>query len=146
MKTIEASLPAGASRLAGAALLLLAAALPSAVLLLAPGCEVESASDPLISVSPQSVSLYEGQSREFVASGGGNYRWTLDKEGHGILSARAGERVVYTSTYDGGSTNEGPVAVILTVSGTVGGTTGTASNTATWSAEAFITHLVDEDE
>lgn len=68
------------------------------LLVLATGCEVDSASQN-IRVSPANVELSEGQSQEFTVSGGYDYRWSLANEGWGLLNPRVGARVVYVSRY-----------------------------------------------
>lgn len=103
------------------------------------GCEVESASDSLVSISPTSASLTEGQSQEFVASGADSYQWSTDSDSYGHLSAKTGDRVTYTSTYSSGS---GTVSVVLSVQGIIGGSTGGGTNSTEshWKAEAVISH------
>jgi hypothetical protein len=97
------------------------------------GCETESATSSLITVSPESARLAYGESQTFTAQGGRSYSWSLSSSSYGALSSRSGESVTYTSTYSGGSTN--PV-VSLTLTGTLGA----SGTTDTWFAEATIMH------
>lgn len=98
------------------------------------GCETESATSALITVSPESARLAYGESQTFTAQGGRSYSWALSSTSYGALSSRSGESVTYTSFYEGSSSTN-PV-VTLTVTGTLGA----SGTTDTWFAEATILH------
>ena len=120
MKTISPFLAAGCVLAAAAAAIIT-------------GCETESATSALITVSPESARLAYGESQTFTAKGGRSYSWELSSTSYGALSSRSGESVTYTSFYEGGGTN--PV-VTLTLTGTLGA----SGTTDTWFAEATILH------
>ncbi len=106
------------------------------------GCEVDSVSDNNLRIDPATATLRINESREFTASGGFEYTWTLENEEWGTLSARTGNRVVYTSLYDPGAEAEN-ARQVLTVSSTVESAAETNDNgsaTYTQTAEAIITH------
>lgn len=73
-----------------------------------------------LSVSPATATVKNGSSLTFVASGGSDYRWSLEDGSIGRLSSSSGSSVRYTATTDSGSQ-------ILTVTATVQGQTATAS-------------------
>jgi hypothetical protein len=82
------------------------------------GCDLDTAStSDSVSVEPSSATLAKGQSQEFVASGGYDYKWSLDDESAGTLSTRKGDRTVFTAL----SAPTGTV-VTLTVTSTIEGT------------------------
>lgn len=114
----------------------LAALLAAAILYV--GCETESATSQLVSVSPVSTQLKSGQSQEFVASGASSYTWRLDNGSYGHLSASTGERVVYTSDYSRGESNN--VTDTLIVNGVIDA----SSSGGVYSAQATIVHVADE--
>jgi hypothetical protein len=114
------------------------------------GCETESSSSSSVSISPSSATLYAGESREFTASGGDNYEWSLSSSDYGLLSTKSGGSTVYTSMYE---PDTGPaVAVTLKVVATIDGAgptskfTNDSGSTTTRSGEAVITHIGPESE
>jgi len=104
------------------------------------GCETESASDNNVRITPAAAIILIGEAIELIASGGFDYDWTLENEGWGALSARKGNRVIYTSNYDPGAETY-TSGQVITVTSTLGTDT-SGSNTLgyTQSAEAVITH------
>ena len=102
------------------------------------GCEASSANSP-ITVTPQSVVLYYGQSQQFIATGGYDYTWTLSDNSSGTLNPRTGPSVIYTYT---SSSTSGQVQTI-TVTSTIQGSAGSATNSASYtvSTSAYITQM-----
>ncbi|MBM4143945.1 MAG: hypothetical protein FJ225_10205 [Lentisphaerae bacterium] len=122
-------------------------------------CEVDSASGEII-ISPSSAALKKGESIQFTASGGFQYRWRLKNEKWGTLSARRGPSTVYTSLFDPrdclGCDAELEEPQILyadsyipdgmTQSGAAGGTNSvSAAGGVLGTGEAYITHLSERD-
>ncbi len=119
--------------------------------LLVIGCETDSATSPL-TITPAHVQLRRGQSQEFVAAGGYEYNWSIEKKGMGIL-ARTPEnnRVVYTAVT---APEEGTAIQVLRVvswiEGASGGTTVTNANGDSSrkpyrvQQEAYIIHLPED--
>jgi hypothetical protein len=116
---------------------LLAAA--GSILMVGTGCETDSAHDRL-RLSPESAVLSKGQSQEFVVSGGYTYTWSLASPEHGRLSARTGDRTVYTSTYT--PATNAVTQRVMTVTSTIEGSAASSTNAAAYSvsAEAIVTH------
>jgi len=114
--------------------------------LLLAGCETEPASSS-IRVTPSAVALRIGESVEFVASGGYDYRWSLgsdENQSLGILSTLRGDRTTYISLAT--PPNSNAVTRVLTVTSslpnTAGGTgTNAATTVSAWTDQAHITHL-----
>jgi hypothetical protein len=104
------------------------------------GCETESASENNVRITPAAAIVLIGQAIELIASGGFEYDWTLENEEWGTLSARKGNRVIYTSNFDPGADTYISRQVV-TVSSTLG-TDSSGSNTLGYiqSAEAVVTH------
>ena len=104
------------------------------------GCETESASENNVRISPAAAIVLIGEAIELIATGGFEYDWTLENETWGTLSARKGDRVIYTSNYDPGADTYSS-RQIVTVTSTLG-TDGSGSNTLGYaqSAEAIVTH------
>lgn len=128
--------------LVGAALLGLA--------LLQTGCEVDSATENNVSISPSSARLDVGESATFTASGGFDYEWSLadGKETWGTLSTRRGPTTTYTSRHTPATNAQDDVQVLTVTSfiqgqSSVSGTNGTAY---AQTAEAFIYHEAPEGE
>jgi hypothetical protein len=95
----------------------------SAVVVALVGCDVsdaKSASEP-ITVEPASAVLAKGQSQEFTASGGYDYRWTLSDQSVGVLNPRTGNRVVFTALKTGISSNALQTTVSIIVTSTIDG-------------------------
>jgi len=117
-------------------------ALAAAGLLVVWGCETEPANTQ-VRVTPSSVVLREGESAEFVASGGFDYTWSLDSQNThlGFLSTRTGDRTVYTSLASPGSNATDVVVRVLTVQSRVPTSTGTNAVPVEWTAAAHITQL-----
>jgi hypothetical protein len=110
--------------------------LAAVCLLLPAGCETESAAEgPRI--TPHSVSLRKGESAEFIASGGYEYTWSIENKSWALLSASAGDRVVYTSLYDPGDAEA--VQTLTVTSRIIGSSSTNATNVK--KAEAYIVHL-----
>ena len=119
--------------------------LAAACLLTICGCETDSANAPVY-ITPSSVSVAPGQSVEFTASGGYDYKWGLSDGTLGTLSTRSGPITVYTAGSHIGSTNA-TLAQVLTLTSTIagqatGGTITTNQTPYTAQAEAYITHSV----
>ena len=93
-------------------------------------------------VTPSSAQISKGQSIEFTASKGYEFQWRLEHEDWGILSARTGDKTVYTSTHDPAA---GAVdSQVLTVDSTITGTSGpSGSNGQSYvtSTDVFISHM-----
>ena len=104
------------------------------------GCETESASENNVRITPAAAIVLIGQAIELIASGGFEYDWTLENEEWGTLSARTGNRVIYTSNFDPGAETY-TSSQVVTVTSTLGTET-SGSNTLGYaqSAEAIITH------
>lgn len=65
------------------------------------GCETESASGRVITISPSYARLEKGNSLTLTASGGWDYRWLLETPTAGYLNKTTGSQVTYTATKDG---------------------------------------------
>jgi hypothetical protein len=110
---------------------LLAMAAGASLLIAGAGCEVESADSAdqaEIQVSPSSVTLHQGQSAEFTATGWQNYRWSLSIPDIGTLSHQTGDKTVYTAIVVTGTNTVQTLTCYSTVSGSNG--TSTVSGTA----------------
>ena len=104
------------------------------------GCETDSASEP-VRVSPNSVSIRQGQQIEFEAFDGYQYTWSLENDSWGTLSTRTGSRTTYTSTYTPAS-NSTEVTQILTCTSTIeGSATGSNATPYAVTGQATITHM-----
>jgi hypothetical protein len=104
------------------------------------GCEAQSA-NASISVEPSSAVLRMGESVEFTASGGYDYRWSLDDTTIGTLSNTTGPTTTYTSLVSPAEGTTLPQVLHCTsfIEGASGGTT---NNTATeTSVEVYINHI-----
>ena len=88
-------------------------------------CETSSTTDSP-KITPDSATLEEGQSIQFVASDGYDYSWSLNVTSYGSLSTRSGDRTTFTSSYTPG-TNGSEQTVELTLTSTIQGT-GTAED------------------
>jgi len=121
--------------------IILSLLLPAAAVLMITGCEVDSL-DQTITITPSSATVKEGQSVQFVAAGGYEYKWELssDEGGtvYGTLSARTGPSVVYKSIKEGSNFVE-TLKVTSTIPGSGEGSTNTTATTER-SATAYITH------
>lgn len=107
-------------------------------LILSGGCETEALTGR-INVTPSEVTISYGQSVTFTASGGYEYRWSLQNEDWGVLSSRTGSSVTYTSLYRP-ATNDVETQV-LTVTGTFAGSAGSSTGSvSTATGEAYIKH------
>jgi len=111
------------------------------------GCDSDSSSSR-ITVTPASATISEGQSIEFVASGGYEYTWSLTEyssgaEPYGRLSSKTGSRVTYTSLRNGSGAAE---VRVLTVTSTIEGADATNSSPGEWTTEAYITHVADGND
>ena len=106
------------------------------------GCETKSASESDLSIAPPSARVRIGQSVEFTASGGYDYKWSLDEDKgggvYGMLSTRTDNKTIYTSLREPGSN---VVVRVLTVKSTIPGASGGTNAPAIEVAEAYITHL-----
>ncbi len=111
----------------------------AAMLALLTGCDTESADSP-VSISPSSVTLRNGESAVFTASGGFEYAWGLDRNDLGTLNRRTGPTVTYTAFTDAVSTNTS-ATVVLIVTSTIQGAGASGTNTTSPTAEAYIQHL-----
>jgi hypothetical protein len=105
---------------------------------LLPGCENDS-DDSGLTITPNLVSLHNGDYADFTVSGGSNYTWSLQNPSWGTLSYVAGPTTRYTDNYDpGANANDFPIQV-LTVSATTPGTSNAQGSVAI--AQAAIEHL-----
>lgn len=96
------------------------------------GCETDSSSETVV-ISPQSVVVKRGQTVTFTASGGYDYRWSLDPDdGSGALNAFYGNSVIYTCLATNGTAPK-KIVVESTIEGSSSGTT----NTPSYSAKAY---------
>jgi hypothetical protein len=75
----------------------------------------------LLSVSPSTATLRQGESVTFTAGGGGIYTWTLETPAYGILSKSTGNQVKYTSQY--ASADGKSVVQKITITSDNGGST-----------------------
>jgi hypothetical protein len=107
--------------------------LGAAALVVLAGCETEPVSTMQVQVTPETATVYDGQSIEFTASGGVEYTWSLSDETLGILSTRHGAKTVYTSVKDANATQA------LTVTSFIPGSGGTNA-AANLTGQAFIYH------
>lgn len=106
------------------------------------GCEDEPIAGHAVEINPSYARVRLNQSVTLTASGGWNYRWTLDNRDAGTLSATTGRSVVYTARKEG-------VTQHVTVTGngsssTSSGSSGTndvASSSEIFSATATIEHV-----
>lgn len=96
-------------------------------LMLGTGCDTDSATSA-VSISPSSATMEVGQSREFVASGGYTYTWSLQDNAIGTLSSRTGDRVTYTAL-SAPSNGTQVITVTSTIPGSSSGSTSTGSST-----------------
>lgn len=64
------------------------------------GCETESASGRVITLSPSYARLEKGNSLTLTATGGWDYRWSLADGSKGFLDRTKGSQVTYTATKD----------------------------------------------
>jgi hypothetical protein len=107
------------------------------VLALFQGCEVESASDNSVEITPEYSAIDEGESVVLTASGGYSYEWSLEDTDWGVFSEKTDTTVRYTSTYQGTSDNE--VQTITLRSYIEGSSTSTNDTTYEQFAYAYIT-------
>lgn len=97
------------------------------------GCEADSASQA-VTITPQSVVVKKGQSVQFQASGGYDYKWSLSpNDGSGILNTKVGSTVIYTCIATNIGTYPKQIKVVSTIEGTSSGGT---SNSTPYSVEA----------
>lgn len=109
------------------------------------GCETEPAGSP-VNITPAYSTIRYGQSIQFTASGGYDYRWTLSDASIGTLSVNTGPSTIYTSLFRGGETNTTSgtgVSQTITVTSTIQGSSIDATNAtaAAQTATAIVTHL-----
>lgn len=132
-------------------LLLVAALMLGAMLLgvlLLVGCEVSSADEAEVAVSPQYAELSQNQSVTLTASGWDSYEWSLSNPSIGYLSSTRGPAVVYTvlspapTTTTGTGTNAVTTRTDLRQTVTVrAAISRTTNNTDIASGQAIIRHL-----
>lgn len=136
---------------------LVTAAAAAVCALIQTACEVDSATGEVI-VSPSSAALHKGDSIQFTASGGFEYKWRLKEEKWGMLSTRRGSSTVYTSLYDPRDCSTCDVDLDyqvvyadsyipdgVTVSGDGGAPTNSMTVGVLGTGEAYITHLSECD-
>lgn len=104
------------------------------------GCEVDSAAQK-VKINPDSATLRYGESVTLTAYNGYVYTWSLANETYGMLSARSGMTVTYTSYYDPPTPVVQVVRVTSSFSDNGGGSSSTNSSSSTNTAEAYITHI-----
>lgn len=116
-------------------------------------CNTESTSENNVRVTPARVRLANGQTQVFTASGGYEYRWSLEGGGTadewGRLSSVTGPTTTYTSNKDASTSG---VTRVVRVTSTISGSGSTTSSTATnvpstttsysMTAEAYVEHAV----
>lgn len=118
------------------------AALLGLVVMLA-GCEADPVSSTVF-ITPDSVTIRNGQAITFTATGGFDYQWSLSNESYGALSTRRGPTTTYVSMIDpGANTNSAAtLSQVLRVTSSVSGSTTTnTGQVTTGTAEAYITHM-----
>ncbi len=97
------------------------------------GCEADSSKESVV-ISPQSVVVRRGQTVQFQASGGYDYKWSLSPDdGSGALNTFMGDTVIYTCL----ATNIGSWPKKVMVTSTIEGSSTGSTNTPAYSAEAF---------
>jgi hypothetical protein len=102
------------------------------------GCETDPSDQISITITPNTASLAQGASQEFVASGWTGYFWSLSNSSAGVLSTTTGDRTTYTAV----TSLTSNTTQVLTVTVNTGSTTTTTNGTtSTATAEALITHL-----
>lgn len=125
-------------------LVVAAAALAGAATFLATtGCEMDSA-DAQIEIVPGGVVLAPGQTQTFRVTGGTEYAWSLDPDdGHGMLSTRQGDRVIFTLLSAGEAGEEGDAVTVIAVTctSTIPGVSGTGSNSAYTATDTAYVHI-----
>ena len=104
------------------------------------GCETESATENNVRITPAAAIILIGQAIELIASGGFEYDWTLEHEEWGTLSARKGNRVIYTSNFDPGAETYTSGQVITVTSTLATDRLGTNTLDYAKTAEAVVTH------
>jgi hypothetical protein len=122
-----------------------------AVMLATTGCETESVNNNDVSITPVSIGLYVNQYADFTASGGYDYKWSLQNPTWGVLSDFTGPTTRYTDRYDPGTNLNASAVQVLIVTSTIQGESGSspsssntvaiASNATTGTATAQIEHL-----
>lgn len=116
-------------------------------------CETESASENNVRITPDRARLSSGQAQVFTASGGYEYRWSLEGGGTadewGRLSASTGPTTVYTSLKDAPTSGVTRVVRVKSTipgsgSSTTAGSTNLPTTTTSYSmtAEAYVEHAV----
>lgn len=114
-------------------------ALALSVICMLNGCEVSSATENKVQISPSAISLRENQAATFRASGGFDYEWSLSNDGLGTLTTRKGPETTYISRFN---PPEGSVEMqTLTVVSTIAADPTTGEGAYQQSAEATIEHL-----
>lgn len=115
-------------------------AVMGAALLYVAGCETDPVATQL-TITPSDVMIHDNESVTFTASGDYQYQWDLADSTaiFGLLSARTGKSVTFTSLYSGSNT----MIQTLTCIATIPGTSGSSASNAEYElrAEAFIRQI-----
>lgn len=98
------------------------------------GCEVDSADQTTVKITPDYFELKRLESVQLTATGWDTYRWSLATPGIGTLSGTTGNTVTYTAT-DSGSEEE--MTQVVYADGVIA----TATNGINLRGEARIVHL-----
>lgn len=104
------------------------------------GCETESATENNVRITPAAAIILIGEAIELIASGGFEYDWTLENEEWGTLSARKGNRVIYTSNFDPGAETYTSGQVVTVTSTLATDRLGTNTLDYAKTAAAVVTH------
>ena len=102
------------------------------------GCESDSARSP-VRIDPGQVEMRRGQTHEFVATGGYDYRWSIDNKEIGLLTRTAdNHRVLYTAARI--PENGGPVTQVLRVVSYISGASQPGTQTNRYGVSAYQVH------
>lgn len=112
----------------------------AAVAMVLGGCETESSDQIAVSISPSYVTMTEGESRTFTASGWQDYSWRLegDEDNIGVLSTTKGDSVVYTALQNSAKTNGTSQQTLVVTVNVLADNVSGATNTNV-SAQSLIT-------
>jgi hypothetical protein len=109
------------------------------------GCEVNS-TEQGVEITPGSVTLSEGQSQTFTASGGYEYSWSLDPDdGSASLSTRHGDTTVFTLLSNASSSTSDVSVIEVLCASTIPGVSGSDTNTAYTSTDTAYVHVRASD-
>ncbi len=98
------------------------------------GCEVDSADQTTVKITPDYFELNRLESVQLTASGWSDYRWSLARPADGTLSTTTGNTVTYTAIASG---SEEEFTQVVYADGVIA----TATNGVNLRGEARIVHL-----